>query len=692
MIEDTDIAYPFLSGGGEMGARMRAHDWESTALGSPDTWPQSLRSIVSTCLNSPVLGTVLWGPDFIMLYNDAYIPSMADRHPGALGRPVADVWDSAWDVVSPPFYLCVATGEGFSQRDVELPMMRRGEPETTYWNFSAAPIRGEDGSIVGLFNQGVEITDRVISERKRSHAENELNALNETLEQRVKDRTRDRNDLWELSSDIMLRCGFDGEILSVNPAWFDVLGWSEADLVGQRIFDFIHPADLTNTLEGAQLSAQGRSFTRFDNRYRHKDGSYRWITWSTRPARGVINAVGRDFTLERERLETLKITEEALRQSQKMEAVGQLTGGLAHDFNNLLAGISGSLEMMQARINQGRMEDVSRYMTAAQGAAKRAAALTHRLLAFSRRQTLDPKPVDADRLIRGMEGLVRQSIGPAIALQIIDAHDVWPVLVDSSQLENSLLNLCLNAKDAMPDGGRITIELSNVRLDQDTSKTYDVPEGQYLSISITDTGTGMTPAVMARVYEPFFTTKPIGSGTGLGLSMVYGFARQSGGQVRIRSQVSEGTTVCLYMPRHYGESLSDEGSVNARPILRAEHGKTVVVVDDEPTVRMLVTDILKDMGYAAIQAEDSIAGLKVLQSNVQIDLLVTDVGLPGGMNGRQMAEAARMLRPDLKVLFITGYAEHAVIGEGQLPVGMQVLTKPFAVDTIAARIREIIGS
>ncbi|NEU14956.1 response regulator [Methylobacterium sp. BTF04] len=387
---------------------------------------------------------------------------------------------------------------------------------------------------------------------------------------------------------------------------------------------------------------------------------------------------------ERERVE------EALRQAQKMEAVGQLTGGLAHDFNNLLAGISGSLELMQTRMQQGRFTDVERYMAAAQGASKRAAALTHRLLAFSRRQTLDPKPTDVNRLVTGMQEMIQRTVGPAILIEVVGTSGIWGTLVDPHQLENALLNLCINARDAMPDGGRITIETANRWLDERAARHQDMPEGQYLALSVTDTGTGMPPEVIARVFEPFFTTKPLGEGTGLGLSMIYGFAKQSGGQVRIYSEVGKGTTVSIYLPRHYGEIDKENGEAAVATLPRSVQGETVLVVDDEPTVRMLLVDILEDLGYTAIEAGDSVAGLKVLRSDVRIDLLVTDVGLPGGMNGRQMADAARVSRPDLKVLFITGYAENSVVGNGHLAPGMAILTKPFAIDTMAARIRSMI--
>jgi signal transduction histidine kinase len=386
---------------------------------------------------------------------------------------------------------------------------------------------------------------------------------------------------------------------------------------------------------------------------------------------------------ERERVEG------SLRQSQKMEAVGQLTGGLAHDFNNLLTGISGSLELTRARLSQGKADSVDRYITTAQEAVKRAAALTHRLLAFSRRQALEPKPTNVNRLVTGMEELIRRTVGPAIHVEVVGAGGLWTTLVDPNQLENALLNLCLNARDAMPQGGRLTIETANRWLDERGARDHDIAPGQYISLCVTDTGTGMEPDVAAHAFDPFFTTKPLGQGTGLGLSMIYGFARQSGGQIRIYSEVGKGTTMCLYLPRH-----DDDPNFNAANFPEASEslgdGEVVLVIDDEPSIRMLITDVLSDTGYSVLEASDGPAGLRVLQSAARIDLLITDVGLPGGMNGRQVADAARTLRPDLRVLFITGYAENALMGNGHLEKGMHVLAKPFEVERLAIKIRELL--
>ncbi|MFD1788708.1 ATP-binding protein [Sphingomonas floccifaciens] len=392
-----------------------------------------------------------------------------------------------------------------------------------------------------------------------------------------------------------------------------------------------------------------------------------------------------DVTERLSEQERLRDAEEALRQAQKMEAVGQLTGGLAHDFNNLLAGISGAFEMIALRLSQGRQADVEKYLTAGLGATRRAAALTHRLLAFSRRQTLSPKPILINRLLPDLVELVRRTVGPGIAVETVGADDLSATMVDANQLENALLNLCINARDAMPDGGRLTIETTNVTVDSQVAATLGMLPGDYVKVSVSDTGTGIDKETLERVFDPFFTTKPMGEGTGLGLSMVYGFAKQSHGHVRIHSQVGNGTSVSLYLPQHGGDAPLDVTVGRPAPA-RATGVTTVLVVDDEQMVRMIVVDALTDLGYSVLEAADGAAGLRLLETTPHVDLLITDVGLPGGLNGRQVADAARAQRPDLKVMFITGYAENAALNHGHVEPGMEILTKPFSVDDLAGRV------
>ncbi len=548
-----------------------------------------------------------------------------------------------------------------------------------------------------------QVGDRTRSAIERRRAENALRHLASSLEVQIAERTGEltRSEAkfkayFRASPEylFLLRITADDEIVyeDLNPAAERLYGLDRASVIGRRTIDLVDPDTVATVDRHARECAQtGRT------------GAYETVRTFGDASPLVLNVVvaplgvnekgdqlvlfcGRDLTEQRR-------AEEQLRQSQKMEAVGQLTGGIAHDFNNLLTGIGGSLDILQTRLVQGRFKDLDRYIGAAQGASKRAAALTHRLLAFSRRQTLTPKSVDVNRLVADLEDLIRRTVGPEIEVEVVGSAGLWPALVDPNQLENALLNLCINARDAMPDGGRLTIETSNRWLDERSARERDIAPGQYMSLSVSDTGTGMTPEVIARAFDPFFTTKPIGMGTGLGLSMIYGFARQSEGHVRIYSEVGHGTMVSIYLPRNYG---SDEGEKPPaeRPWMseRVGQGETVLVVDDEPTVRMLASEILEELGYMAIEAADGATGLKFLQSDIRIDLLITDVGLPGGMNGRQVADAGRALRPGLRVLFITGYAENAALGNGHLDPGMQVLTKPFAMEDLAGRIKALLAS
>lgn len=341
---------------------------------------------------------------------------------------------------------------------------------------------------------------------------------------------------------------------------------------------------------------------------------------------------------------------------------------------------------MRSRVAEGRLSDIDRYLTAATGAAARGASLTQRMLAFSRRQTLAPKPTDVNKLITSMEELVRRSVGPAVAVEVVQGSGAWPTLVDPGQLEGALLNLCINGRDAMPSGGTLTIETANHWIDDRMAPALGLKAGQYLSVSVSDTGTGMAPETVARAFDPFFTTKPIGEGTGLGLSMVWGFAGQSGGSVRIFSELGEGTAVFIYLPRFTGDVGADETIPAGRPTAAAP-SRTILLVDDEPLIRMVAAEQLEELGYVVIEAGDAREATKVLEADRRIDLLLTDVGLPNGMNGRQLADRARETRPNLPVLFVTGYAENAVLNQGHLLPGMQVLTKPFDMNTLARRVK-----
>jgi PAS domain S-box-containing protein len=518
--------------------------------------------------------------------------------------------------------------------------------------------------------------------------------------------------------DVILTFDSEGVIQFANPAALRQLGYTDGELVGQKI-DVLFPDDGPWTQARRAVLSDQTVQQPVPLIGRRKDGSLSYLElslsrWESE-GRRYVTAILRDMnerhaaeearqaaiqalaevnaTLEQRVVEgtaQLMQAEEALRQSAKMEAIGQLTGGIAHDFNNLLQGVIGALDLVQRRIDAGRIGDVGRFLDGAMASAKRAAALTHRLLAFARRQPVDPRTVDINRLIASVEELLRRSIGETIAMNVVREPDLWLVRCDGHQLENALLNLAINARDALPDGGALVIETSNVVLDAKKGKLWELSAGEYVSLRVTDSGVGMPPDVKARAFDPFYTTKAIGQGTGLGLSMVYGFVRQSSGSIRIESEVGKGTTVQLLLPRYRGEAEPSDTREAAAPDQFAGKNEIILVVEDEAVVRLLIVDVLSELGYKTLEAADGPSALRILLSSQRIDLLVTDIGLPG-LNGRQLADAALERRPTLKVLFMTGYAENAA-SNSFLASGMEIIAKPVTMDVLATRIGEMMRS
>jgi PAS domain S-box-containing protein len=817
----------FLAGGGEMGALTRAYNWSTSPLGTPETWPQSLRTALRILLNTNHPMFIWWGPQLIQFYNDAYRQTMGpERHPSALGQRGRECWAEIWPIIGPQIEQVMSGGGATWHENQLVPVTRHGKLEQVYWTYGYSPIdeddgiggvlvvcrdvtkdylaaialrereaelarvqqigrigglevdlttgfrnrrspeyllihglppdaaneshedwvrrihpedreaterkfrdavasdvrdytvqyriirpsdgetrwisvkstieRDADGKALRLIGAHTDVTEQVAAEQALRQSEelyrklaDQMVELNATLAQRVEEKTRERDRIWNVSQDLLVVADRSGIWRTVNPAWTTTLGWSEAELLNRSSEWLEHPDDNGITRAKVGELAANEITVRFESRLRHKDGSYRWLSWMAVSDRDSNYAVVRDVTAEKAAAERLKATEEALLQSQKMEAVGQLTGGIAHDFNNLLTGIVGSLDLLQTRLNQGRTDNVARYIHAAMTSANRAAALTHRLLAFARRQPLVPKVVDVNQLVVSLEDLLRRTIGETIDLEIIASDQLWSTLCDPNQLESALLNLAINARDAMPDGGKLVIATSNAQFDAPAADKSALSPGDYICIDVTDTGTGMSAEVAARAFDPFFTTKPIGQGTGLGLSMIYGFARQSNGHASIDSKLGQGTSVKLYLPRHHGKNSAE----NAPGVNAGEHaatGETVLVVEDEPVVRSVILEMLSDQGYRTIEAADGPAGLRLLRINEQVDLLITDVGLPG-MNGRQLADLARKSRPDLKILFITGYAESVAIADGFLQPGMEMITKPFDLDILSRRIRAMLS-
>ncbi|WEN15548.1 PAS domain-containing protein [Rhodanobacter sp. AS-Z3] len=496
----------------------------------------------------------------------------------------------------------------------------------------------------------------------------------------------------------------DGSLDWFNDRVYDYAGMGYDELVGDRWGSIVHPDDLSQAAAGwVQAVAEGSPY-QVEFRLRRADGAYRWHIARAMPIHGehgrIERWVGTNTDIEdqkraaellefriAERSRELEAVNEELRQSQKMEAVGQLTGGIAHDFNNLLTGVIGGLDMMQTRLSQNRREDAERCAGLAMQSAQRAAALTHRLLAFSRRQPLEPRVICVNDLVESMRELIDRTLGPDLQLQVTATDASWPTRCDHNQLENTLLNLVINARDAMPAGGLLTIATGNSEVPPAALAQDDPAAGDYVCLEVSDNGSGMTPEVLAHVFEPFYTTKPLGQGTGLGLSMVYGFARQSGGFVRIESERGVGTTVRIYLPRCHAAVTEPVLQVEPAP-LSGTTARHVLVVDDEAHVRELVMTLLHDQGHHGLQAADGPAGLQLVRAlEHPLDLLITDVGLPG-LNGRELALQARALRPALKVLFITGYASDATF-DADPEAGIELLNKPFTMADLARRIERL---
>jgi PAS domain S-box-containing protein len=615
----------------------------------------------------PAFAAVMAGPEHTYEYvNDAYRELAGERD--YVGRSIRQVFpdlaDQGYFELLDQVY---ASGKAHVARAAPVRMNVKGE---RFVDFVYEPIRDHTGAVTGIFVAGYDVTEaRANAEELRAMAH--LRSIVETTH--IYQGLLDLNGMV-LNANTTALSGIDAEAEAVRgePYW-ETPWFSGTPGMPEKIREAVRQVAAG---DGVQMEMQlnlpiGR----------------RWFEFAMRPLRDERDAVVA-LVFEAADVTERHQAEDALRQAQKMEAVGQLTGGIAHDFNNLLQGIIGALDRVRHRTAQGRHAETERFVKAAQESANRAAALTHRLLAFSRRQALDPRATDINQLIEGLEELIVRTMGPAVTVTGARAPGLWAARVDPSQLESALLNLCINARDAMPDGGRLTIETRNEQLNEREGAEEQLAPGQYVVLRVTDTGSGMTPEVAARAFDPFFTTKPLGQGTGLGLSMVYGFMRQSGGQARIVSEPGRGTTMALYFPRHMGdaEAVAD----GADPAVEHGDGETVLVVDDEPVVRMLICEVLAEHGYRVLEAGEGASAMKHLESGERIDLMLTDVGLPGGMNGRQVADAARQLHKDLKVLFITGYAEKAAMGERQLEAGMAILPKPFVMSAMVARVNAML--
>jgi PAS domain S-box-containing protein len=624
---------------------------------------------------APGFMCILQGPDLVFEFmNEAYLQLVGHRDLTGLParQALPEIEGQGFFEILDEVY---RTGEPFIGRNMPVDIQREhgGPLEKRFVNLIYQPIVEADGSTSGIFAEGHDVTHQV-------RAENALRQLNETLEQRIRERTLERDLVWRMSQDLFLLCGFDGIYRSVNPAWAEALGYEPAELVGTRFDALAHPDDLATTRTEFERLTAGQIVRDFDMRMRAKDGSYRWYSWFCVPEGDQFYAAGRDMT-ERKRFE------EHLRSSQKMEALGQLTGGVAHDFNNLLQVISGNLQLLSKDV-AGNERAETRVQNALAGVS-RGSKLASQLLAFGRRQPLEPKVVNVGRFIKGMDDMLRRALGEEIEIETVVSGGLWNAQVDPGQIENAILNLAINARDAMNGRGRLTIEAGNALLDDRYALQNDVPAGQYVMLAVTDTGSGIPPDILERVFEPFFSTKPEGKGTGLGLSMVYGLVKQSGGHIKIYSEVGQGTTVKIYLPRvHEQEDMLTD--LRTAPVRGGS--ETILVVEDDEDVRETAVALLSDLGYRVLKARDAASALTVIESGIEIDLLFTDVVMPGPLRSPELARKAKARLPHIAVLFTSGYTENAIVHGGRLDPGVELLPKPYSREDLARKIRHVLAN
>ena len=787
-------------GYGNMADRMRAHDWSAAVLGPAELWPAALVALVGVALQAATPMAVYWGPGLAILYNDAWAALVGGKHPGALGRPVREVFPEAWHELRPLFDQVLSGGGAVEVQDQRLVLDRCGTPEEVFFTYSLNPVTGADGRVTGVFNVAQETTGRVRAaaglveseERFRSFAENsadvlwiadpdggrleylspayervwgdrrglvmddlgrwaslvhpedrvrafaamprllagetnsveyrivrpddgtvrhirdtgfpirdgegrlrrlggiaqdvtEEHAREEALERRIAESTAQHDRVWRNSRDLLVVVGVEGVFRAVNPAWTAILGHEPAEVVGRSFLDFIWAEDRVVTRTALTYAAADDDLTAFENRYTHKDGTPRWISWHTAAEGDVVYAYGRDVTAEKARSSALAEAEEALRQSQKMEAIGQLTGGVAHDFNNLLTIIRSSVDFLRrSDLPEARK---GRYLDAVSDTVDRAAKLTGQLLSFARRQALKAEAFDLVGCLRGVAEMLDTVTGARIRVETDLPDAPCFVRADRSQFETALVNMAVNARDAMSGEGALTLRLA-CGMGKPAIRGHAAAPGPFAAVSLADTGSGIAPEVLGRIFEPFFTTKDIGKGTGLGLSQVFGFAKQSGGDVGVESVVGRGTTFTLYLPEIEPDELEE-----ARPAQAAGDaggaGQRVLVVEDNVEVGRFATQILEDLGYETTWAANAEEALARLGTNCAgFDAVFSDVVMPG-MDGVDLAREVQRRCPGMPVILASGYS-HVLAREGSH--GFELLHKPYSADQLSRILRRVTGA
>jgi PAS domain S-box-containing protein len=678
----------FLAGGGRLGALMRAHDWSSSPLGSPDQWPQSLRTVVALLLHSQFPMFVAWGDALGFLYNDSYAEILGAKHPRALGRPFHDIWSEIWPDISPLIDAAMA-GQATYREDLPLVMNRKGYDEETWFTFSYSPVRDESGTVAGMFCAVSETTQKVLAERALRQSEARLLALNETLERRVTEALAERKllaDIVEGTNAFVQVADLEYRWLAINRAAADEFEriFGVRPRVGESMLQVLagqpeHQAAVRAVWSRALGGEEFTAIEEFGDPKRARRGyEMRYNTLRDRDGRriGAYQFVY-DVTDRLRDQERLRQAEEALRQAQKLESLGQLTGGVAHDFNNLLAVFATGLQVLERSVTP---EQRNRIFDGMRRAVARGTGLTRQLLAFSRRRPLNPESLDPPTHLTGMREMLDASLGGDIHVEMQFGPEVWPVEVDAGEMELAILNLCVNARDAMNKGGVITIAAHNVK-DIDSNGI-----GDFVRLTVADTGCGMPPEVKARVFEPFFTTKDVNKGSGLGLPQVYGFAQQSGGRVTVDSQVGIGTTVTVLLPRSARPPAETTRAAAETPAATptgsngAARRGNMLLVEDDTEVSALTVEMLSCLGFAVIHAASPEAALGALAHGRSVDVVLSDIMMPGGVSGLDLAREIRRRHPDLPIVLTTGYVEAAAgMEEGEFVL----LPKPYSLEALA---------
>ncbi|MGF6391245.1 PAS domain S-box-containing protein [Pseudomonas plecoglossicida] len=654
----------------EMSERIVTHDWHRTALGPLPKWEAPLRLAVDAMLMSPFPSAVVWGPELTVIHNSAYV-RLLDGLAIALGKRFDALWEKDWDNVGPWVFKALQ-GQASFVEDQPLWIACANTAAQGWYAFSYTPICDEQREVAGFLHTVIETTASVEALGKwREQAQ--------AFEQQIKRYLVDRESMWQLSRDAMITVSRDLKLQAANPTWHRTLGWSEEYIKDLPILELVHPADRSEVELAATVFLKDQSIEMLETRVRHFDGHYRWFRWTAKFDGTFLTAVGQDITAEREAL--MRQSQALMRSNQQLEVVSHLAGGMAHEMNNLLSGIGGSLELLQRRLSQGRQDRIDDYVDLARDSVQRAMTLTHRLLAFSRHQPLSPKPLDINRQLSALEPLLRQVLGAEMQLFWETDVEPWAVCLDVDQLESGLVSLCANARDACLGQGSVTVRTINTRLATAFPDATGLPPGDYVGVHVSDNGHGMSAEDLARACEPFFTTKAVGRGSGLGLAMVHGFVGQSGGYMWLESVQGEGTTVSMLFPR-CSENIPEAPPLPV-PVTQRANGQRLLLVDDENNLRLLMGEYLREQGFDICDVKGANSALDRFRHNGPFDLVITDIGLPGGFSGRQVARAMRMINPDQKILFITGYTHHSLEPQLLETPGTALLLKPFPLRALA---------